>query len=153
MPRPRGYAARTGLATETSGAAGDCYVRGPMRLALLLLATTIAAPAHAQDVEAVAAQPSAPSDAPVETVEPPVEAPPAPERTPRVAVVVAGDPDPETVTAAEAVEIALAEETRVTLPSDAALRGALRGEGETGDGLDEVRAERRRLGLGEARDV
>ncbi len=83
--------------------------------------------------------------------EPGSEAAPA-ERTPKVAIVIAGDPDPGTLAAARALEELIAQDARLALPSDAALRAALRGEGAD-DGLDDVRAERRRLGLGEARDV
>ncbi len=135
-----------------------------MRIAVALLATMIAASASAQDSE----QPVAPEQ-PEATEEPgaeivadapdadaavaATEAPVRPARTPRVALVIAGDADPEMVAAAETAEAALRVETPVTMPSDEALRRALRGEGESSDGLDEVRAERRRLGLGEARDV
>jgi hypothetical protein len=142
-----------------------CYVRRAMRLAIALLVTLTAALASAQD----APPPEAPSE-PVEVAPPPdpfaddaaaevasdetsETTPPPAARTPRVAIVIAGDSDPEMIGAAQAAETALAEDARVAMPSDPALRGALRGEGEPTDGLDEVRAERRRLGLGEARDV
>jgi hypothetical protein len=99
------------------------------------------------------AQPEAWDAAAPETAEASAEVPAARTRTPRVAIVIVGDADPEMIAAAQAVEAALGEETRVAMPSDGALRAALRGEGEPSDGLEEVRAERRRLGLGEARDV
>lgn len=140
-----------------------------MRLAILLLITMTAALASAQETEPTAdpapevSEPAPTPDEPAPSVEAAdadavtVEATPAPApRAPRVAIVIVGDTDPDIVAAAEAAEAALAElpeGTRLIMPSDAALRGALRGQGESTDGLDEVRAERRRLGLGEARDV
>ena len=131
-----------------------------MRLALALLILLRAALVSAQAPEAIAPDDAPVSDAqpasdiepaPVTVTEEPAPAPPS--RTPRVALVIAGDADPDTVLATEAAEAALAQDDRVALPSDLALRAALRGAGESSDGLDEVRAERRRLGLGEARDV
>ena len=106
-------------------------------------AMAFAAPVHAQT------EGTEPTDA---TVAAPQTTPTAPTHTPKVAIVIAGDPDAATVAATQALEAQLTAEPRVTMPSDAAVRAALRGEG-SGDGLDEVRAERRRLGLGEARDV
>ena len=89
-----------------------------------------------------------PTETPAATPEPT----PEPARPPKVAIVIAGDPDPTTIAAATSLETVLASEAGVTMPSDPAMRAALRGEG-TGDGLDDVRSERRRLGLGEARDI
>lgn len=74
-------------------------------------------------------------------------------RAPKVAVVVAGDPDPGLRAAARRAEDALAQSDRIALASDARLRDALRGEpGADDDGLAGARAERRALGLGDARD-
>lgn len=71
---------------------------------------------------------------------------------PKIAVVVVGDPDPILRAAARRVERAV--EGSLRLPFDPGLRRALRGEaGEAGDGLEEVRRERRRLGLEEDRDA
>lgn len=74
---------------------------------------------------------------------------------PKVAVVVVGDPDQALRDAAGRLEEALATSGRLTLPSDAGLRRALRGEPAPAedDGLGRVRVERRRLGLGEDRDL
>lgn len=73
-------------------------------------------------------------------------------RAPKLAVVVVGDPDPELQAAALRVERAVGE--RLRAPFDPGLRAALRGApGEGEDGLEEVRRERRRLGLDEARDT
>ena len=83
------------------------------------------------------------------------EGPAAPTPTaPKVAVIVAGDPDPGLRAAARRVDAALAASPNVALPSDATLSDALRGEaGTSDDGLGGARAERRALGLGEARDL
>jgi hypothetical protein len=71
---------------------------------------------------------------------------------PKIAVIVAGDPEPALRDAARRIERIL--ENRVRVPFDPGLRAALRGEeGERDDGLEEVRRERRRLGLDEARDA
>lgn len=88
----------------------------------------------------------APADAPgaAETAAPAVR--------PKVAIVVAGDPDETLLSAARALESALRTDGRVALPADDAMRAALRGEG-MGDGLDDVRASRRRLGRSESADV
>jgi hypothetical protein len=88
---------------------------------------------------------------PIAAQEAATEAPP-PARTPKIAIVIVGDPDPATLAAVTALEAAVASDPRVTMPTDPAMRAALRGEGE-GDGLDEVRAERRGLGLGEEHDA
>lgn len=68
------------------------------------------------------------------------------ERRPKVAIVIRGDADTELRAAATRLEEAL--EGAVRLPSDDALRAALRGEGAD-DGLDGVRTRRRSLGLGD----
>ncbi len=71
---------------------------------------------------------------------------------PKLAVVVAGDPDPQLREAARRVERASGEHLR--LPFDPGLRAALRGEPAEGDdGLEDARRERRRLGGDEARDA
>lgn len=78
----------------------------------------------------------------------------APRVAPKVVVVIAGDPDPLLLAAAREIEARLAVSEAVRLPSDPALRATLRGEaGADDDGLEEVRRERRRLGLGEASDA
>ncbi len=64
---------------------------------------------------------------------------------PKVAVVVRGDADARLRRAAMNLEATL--DGTLRLPSDSALRAALRGEGAD-DGLDGVRARRRGLGLG-----
>lgn len=87
---------------------------------------------------------AAPSDA--------ASPPDAAARTPKVAIVLAGDPDPQLALAARALEETLGADAALTMPSDPAIRAALRGDGHD-DGLDDVRSERRRLGLGESRDV
>lgn len=118
-------------------------------LGLVIVAALSPWSAHAQD--AATAESTTSEATETETT---ASAPSTPAtRPPKVAIVIAGDPDPSTVAAAAALEGVLAAEPRLTLPSDAAMRAALRGEGTSADGLDEVRAERRRLGLGEARDV
>jgi hypothetical protein len=75
-----------------------------------------------------------------------------PARPPKVAIVLAGDPDPAALAAIASLERVIGSDARVTMPSDPAMRASLRGEG-SGDGLDDARAERRTLGLGEARDA
>ncbi len=71
---------------------------------------------------------------------------------PKLAIVVVGDADEALRAAAQRVESAVG--TRLRAPFDPGLRGALRGEaGTADDGLEEVRRERRRLGLDEARDA
>lgn len=71
---------------------------------------------------------------------------------PKVAVVLAGDPDPAMRSLARRVDDAI--EGTLRRPFDPGLRAALRGEpGQGDDGLGGVRRERRRLGLGEARDA
>lgn len=71
---------------------------------------------------------------------------------PKVAVVVVGDPDDHLRGLARRVDDAL--EPTLRRPFDPGLRAALRGEpGEAGDGLDEVRRDRRRLGGAEATDA
>ena len=79
---------------------------------------------------------------------------PTPAPLPKVAVVVVGDPDPMITGLAGALEAELMRGGRLRLPSDPSFRAALAGlPGSDGDGLDEVRTERRRLGLDEARDA
>jgi hypothetical protein len=73
---------------------------------------------------------------------------------PKVAVVVSGDPDAALREPAARLDAALGSRPDVQTPSDPGLRRALRGDGgEPDDGLERARAERRRLGWGEARDV
>lgn len=78
---------------------------------------------------------------------------PAPD-APKVAVVVIGDPDEGLRAAAQRVEAAIGD-AELTVPSDPALRRALRGEAGPSepDGLERVRRERRRLGLSERDDL
>jgi hypothetical protein len=70
----------------------------------------------------------------------------------KVAVVVAGDPDPALVEAASQLAAALGATEGLALPADEALRAALVGAPAPAedDGLDEARAARRRIGLGDA---
>jgi hypothetical protein len=73
---------------------------------------------------------------------------------PKVAVVVSGDPDAALSEPAAHLDAALGRLPDVQTPTDPGLRRALRGDdGEADDGLEGARAERRRLGWGEARDV
>lgn len=103
------------------------------RVSLVLALASIVSSAQAQESPP-------PTDAPTET------------SAPKLAVVVVGDPDPELQAAAQRVERAVAGQLRA--PFDPGLRAALRGgPGERDDGLEEVRRERRRLGLDEARDA
>jgi hypothetical protein len=79
-----------------------------------------------------------------------------PARTsPKVAVVVSGDPDASVREPAARLDGLLGGHPDVTLPADPGLRRALRGEAasEDDDGLEGARTERRRLGWGEDRDV
>lgn len=73
---------------------------------------------------------------------------------PKVAVVVIGDPDEGLRAAAQRVEAAIGG-AGLSVPSDPALRRALRGEAapREPDGLERVRRERRRLGLSERDDL
>jgi hypothetical protein len=75
----------------------------------------------------------------------------------KVAVVVVGDPEPALVTAAEGVSASLASDARLRMPSDPGIRGALIGHARPphaeDDGLDGLRTERRRLGLGAETDT
>lgn len=105
------------------------------------------------DAEAGAAEGSADTDA-TETDDALVLRPPsdAPEVRPKVALILSGDPDEGAVAALDQLTALLENGSVVRLPSDPALRRALSGRG-TDDGLDEVRAERRRLGLSERRDI
>lgn len=72
-----------------------------------------------------------------------------------VAVVVAGDPGPELRSQAEAVRDAVRARPELHGPADPGLARALAGEApaQGDDGLEQARAERRRLGWNEARDV
>lgn len=70
---------------------------------------------------------------------------------PKVAIVLVGDPDSTLTSAADRVEACLRQEG-YRLPADGAMTRALRGAGEADDGLNEIRAERRRLGLSPERD-
>jgi hypothetical protein len=121
----------------------------------IVLSTLMLLPgaAHAQETpsEPAADAPSEPAaGAPAEpTVSSPSE---VDAQAPKLAVVVVGDPDPPLRAAALRVERAVVG--RLRAPFDPGLRAALRGEpGEADDGLGEVRRERRRLGLDEARDA
>ena len=72
------------------------------------------------------------------------------EPLPKVAVVVVGDPDDDLRARAVELEEALTEGGEVRVPSDPGLRAALRGEPPVAtedDGLERVRAERRRVVL------
>lgn len=93
-----------------------------------------AAPARAQDAGTPAAHRHAPSG--------------------KVAVVVAGDPDAQLRAQAAAVQQSV-QHAGIETPADAALVHALWGAAPAApnDGLEEARAERRRLGWGEKRDV
>ena len=109
--------------------------------------------------EARASEPQAAQGEPAQAEAQAAQAQPAsqtetPAPPPKVVVVIVGDADPELRAAASRVEASLAASPRLRLPADPRLRGALLGEeGASDDGLAEVRAERRRLGLSEASDV
>jgi len=77
------------------------------------------------------------------------------ETPPKVAVVVVGDADEVLRAEAVRIEEALRQSPELALPSDPALRRALRGEPapDEDDGLGRARRERRQLGLGEEADV
>ncbi len=112
-----------------------------MRRLVLVTMLTLPALARAQEVEE-----------PQQAEQPPAEQAPPASELPKIAVVVAGDPDDALRHAAVRVERAVGGYLR--LPFDPSLRAALRGEpGTTEDGLDEVRRERQRLGLGETSDA
>ncbi|MCB9597506.1 MAG: hypothetical protein H6719_32595 [Sandaracinaceae bacterium] len=86
--------------------------------------------------------------------EPSSEATPAatPADAPKVAVIVVGDPDDRLRALARRVDASL--EPTLRRPFDPGLRAALRGEpGESDDGLEDARRERRRLGGAEATDA
>jgi hypothetical protein len=136
-----------------------------VRAVLVSLALSLASVAQAQD--------PAPADTPAET---PAETPAAETPTaetpaassadeaavglrapddaplPKVAIVLFGDPDAPALAAIDAVQAALGTSAALRLPADPALVQALSGRGE-GDGLDDVRSERRGLGLSERRDL
>ena len=143
-----------------------------MRFSALLIAWLAAATALAQAPDAAPTEETVAgeregTDAPLEPTAavattpsaPPADAPSAdapsaadPADGAKVAVIVAGDPDEALRRAARDLDRALAG-TDLVRPSDSLLRAALRGEvppdgGE--DGLERVRAERRRLGFGDA---
>lgn len=144
-----------------------------MRLALALAASVlVAAPARAQDAPASPetdeherpegaeaserAEPPSEGAEPTERAEPAEQAEPAragdASEAPKVAVVVAGDPDEALRDAARRVERSVSP--RLRLPFDPGLRAALRGErGEADDGLEEVRRQRRRLAVDEPADA
>jgi hypothetical protein len=73
----------------------------------------------------------------------------------KVAVVVAGDPDDAIRAPAARLDGLLNAHPEMRNPSDPGLRRALRGEPPTeeDDGLERARAERRRLGWGEGKDL
>jgi hypothetical protein len=72
----------------------------------------------------------------------------------KIAIVVVGDPDSVLQEGVAAIEGAIASEDSLRLPTDSALSLALRGHPEEpDDGLEHVRRERRRLGLGETSDA
>lgn len=110
---------------------------------------------------AAAAQPpddGVPSAAPRPDEAPAVAQPPGSAPAPtqlKVAVVVSGDPDPALAEAASKVREALGGTPELLLPVDSALTAALGGAPapEADDGLDEVRALRRRLGISAGSDI
>ena len=118
---------------------------------LLLLILLAAAPAYAQETtEDTSADTSATADTDTDTgtaADTDTDAPP-----PKVAVVVAGDPD-ETLRNTAAFIEQEAIIAGMQTPSDPALRGAMRGEPRTEeDGLDTLRSIRRGLGLDPRKD-
>lgn len=80
---------------------------------------------------------------------------PATAESGRAAVVVVGDPAEATVDAARRLDEAVRAAGEVTLPADAAMVAALRGEAapEVDDGLAPVRALRRQLGWSDEADA
>jgi hypothetical protein len=125
-------------------------------LPALLLVAALPGSVWAQEVPPPPAEaaPAAQAESTAERApaEVPSAEPPAPAELPKIAVVVAGDPDEVLQNAAVRVERAIGSVLRS--PIDPGLRGALRGEaGSSDDGLEEVRRERRRLGLSESGDA
>jgi hypothetical protein len=125
-----------------------------VRVLFGLLVLLTAATAAAQDAPPAPAEtapsesPAAPEDAAAEVeLRAPDDAP-----APKVAILLLGDPDEPAVAAVEAVAAALGASASVRLPADPALCQALVGRGAD-DGLDDVRRERRGLGLSERRDL
>jgi hypothetical protein len=115
---------------------------------MLVAAVSLARPAGAQDSTGPAAEAT--------SAEPPTETPsPEPRRpAPKVAVVVAGDPDDTLRGTAARIARVVADAEGLRGPSDPGLVRALRGEpGAEDDGLDRVRRDRRRLGLGDDDDA
>jgi len=110
---------------------------------LTVMVLTCASPALGQDTDAG-------TDADTDT-DADADAPPAP--PPKIGVVVAGDPD-ETLRNTAAFIETEATASGLRVPSDPALRGAMRGEPATGvDGLDSLRSTRRGLGLDPRKDL
>ncbi len=133
-----------------------------MRVVVVLLAWLAASIARAEtgaraDEGARPAEgPGAPIDPAAEETAPDAETPPlrpvSDALAPKIAVVVVGDPDAAAQILLEALDAALRTSSAVRLPTDAALVQALAGGGQD-DGLDDVRRERRSLGLSERRDL
>jgi hypothetical protein len=118
---------------------------------MILLATILAVWAPVEMCDAQSGSSMVVESAPTRSIssEEPTSAP-----LPKVAIVVVGDPDPMITGLAGALETELTRIGRLRLPADPSFRAALAGlPGSDGDGLDEVRTERRRLGLDEARDA
>ena len=87
------------------------------------------------------------------TTPPTTTTPPTPALPPKIGVVVAGDPD-ETLRNTAAFIETEATASGLRVPSDPALRGAMRGEPATGvDGLENLRSTRRGLGLDPRKDL
>jgi len=131
-----------------------------MRVVVVLLAWLAATEARA-DAAARSEEVQPPAEAPIteagpDGTAPPADAPPlrpaSDALAPKVAVVLMGDPDAAAEIIVEALDAALRPSSAVRLPADAALVRALAGAGED-DGLDDVRRERRGLGLSERRDL
>lgn len=131
-----------------------------MRVVVVLLAWLAATAARA-DVAARSEEAEPPAEAPIteagtDGTALPADAPPlrpaSDALAPKVAVVLMGDPDAAAEILLEALDAALRSSGAVRLPADAALVRALAGAGED-DGLDDVRRERRGLGLSERRDL
>lgn len=100
----------------------------------------------------------APSSVAADVDEELVEPPGAPEKNPealapKVAIVIAGDPDPSLQAAARTLDPECTD-AGLRIPSDPALRAALRGTpAKSDDGLDGVRALRRGLGVDPRKDL
>lgn len=117
-----------------------------MHLIVSLALGLIAVSASAQEEQGNVADTDTDPVVVVDTVAPPA-------LSPKVAVVVAGDPDESVRTTGREIEQECAR-AGLSIPADPALRAALRGEaGDQDDGLAGLRSLRRSLGVDPRRDL